>query len=128
MQLECALLVFVCALGTVRAYLYGAAGMQTAGAVFGADMDTLSIKVVMRKLSRSLVRRQRASAKASFAANKPGKTLTAKKNGGCCDWPRGVWGDRLDNALTLCRPGWVLVQGFRQRLSCGQWKQCDKSG
>jgi hypothetical protein len=34
---------------------------QTAGAIFGGDLDLLSVKAVMRKLSRGVVRRGRAS-------------------------------------------------------------------
>ena len=35
--------------------------LQTAGAIFGGDLDLLSVKAVMRKLSRGVVRRGRAS-------------------------------------------------------------------
>ena len=35
--------------------------LQTAGAIFGGDLDLLSVKAAMRKLSRGVVRRGRAS-------------------------------------------------------------------
>lgn len=59
---------------------------QTAGAIFGGDIDLLSVKAVMRKLSRGVVRRGRASStKASVMGAAAGLKAKGKKGGALSD-------------------------------------------
>jgi hypothetical protein len=65
---------------------FHASGLQTAGAIFGGDVDLLSVKAVMRKLSRGVVRRGRASStKASVVGAAAGLKAKGKKGGALTD-------------------------------------------
>ena len=57
--------------------------LQTAAAIFGPDLDMLSVKAVMRKLSRGVVRRGRASTKLGMVAPGAKGSLKPSKKGAC---------------------------------------------
>lgn len=110
---------------------------QTAAAIFG-DLEELSVKVVMRKLSRGVVRRTRSSSTkgsvvgaAAGLKTKPRKGEGVVAEGGCA---MRVGGEIL--AVTDTEPSTNVPSGpttlqarasSRRHLN-GRWRRCDRNG
>jgi hypothetical protein len=103
------------------------------GAIFGGDLDLLSVKSVMRKLSRGVVRRGRASStKASvMGAAAAGLKGKAKKGKGCCKRARS---DHVPRSTAFRNTAGMTQQPCVPTLqdsvmhACGRWRLCARNG